>query len=245
MENAELLGSATRSGRGVRSFQILPLRPRFAFAAPGELKMEKGTYRSDVAGTRDTIIYSFVDDDIEYRAVVIDVSDKANDAANLLGEAAYLFQDGKKVLMDTFGRVDHQYGRKLTIDLPNNAGRSSASGPLITGMTESQRDACQPSVAVPILVVAGVNDPIQPYDGWLGISICRARSGICRFSPSGQSTTSSAARRRGSSGCRRATTRNARTFRSSATSWPARGIERMAQAPPSVFAYMRRLLARQ
>jgi hypothetical protein len=105
----------------------------FAFAAPGELKMERGTYRSDVAGTRDSTIYSFVDDDIEYRAVVIDMSDKANDAANLLGEAAYLFQDGKKVLMDTFGRVDHQYGRKLTIDLPNNAGRSSASFYFING----------------------------------------------------------------------------------------------------------------
>ena len=35
--------------------------------------------------------------------------------------------------MDTFGRVDHQYGRKLTIDLPNNAGRSSASFYFING----------------------------------------------------------------------------------------------------------------
>jgi hypothetical protein len=105
----------------------------FAFAAPGELKVEKGTYRSDVAGTRDTIIYSFVDDDIEYKAVIIDMSDKANDAANLLGEAAYLYQEGKKVLMDTFGHVDRQYGRKLTIDLPNNAGRSSASFYFING----------------------------------------------------------------------------------------------------------------
>jgi hypothetical protein len=105
----------------------------FAFAAPGEIKVERGTYRSDIAGTRDTIIYSFVDDDIEYKAVIIDMSDKANDAANLLGEAAYLYQQDKKLLMDTFGRVDHQYGRKLTIDLPNNAGRSSASFYFING----------------------------------------------------------------------------------------------------------------
>ncbi len=35
--------------------------------------------------------------------------------------------------MDTFGRVDRQYGRKLTIDLPNNAGRSSASFYFING----------------------------------------------------------------------------------------------------------------
>jgi len=105
----------------------------FAFAAPGALKVEKGTYRSDVAGTRDTIIYSFVDDDIEYKAVVIDMSDIANDAANLLGEAAYLFQRDRKVLMDTFGHVDRQYGRKLTIDLPNHAGRSTASFYFING----------------------------------------------------------------------------------------------------------------
>jgi hypothetical protein len=61
----------------------------FAFAAPGELKLQKGTYRGDVAGTRDTIIYRFVDDDIEYKVVVIDMRDIENDAANLLGEAAY------------------------------------------------------------------------------------------------------------------------------------------------------------
>jgi hypothetical protein len=105
----------------------------FAFAAPGELKIEKGTYNSAVAGRRDTIVYRFVDDDIEYKAVVIDMTDKANDAATLLGEAEYIFQDNKKVLMDTFGRVDRQYGRKLTIDLPNNGGRSTAAFYFING----------------------------------------------------------------------------------------------------------------
>ena len=43
--------------------------------------------------------------------------DKANDAATLLGEAQYIFQEDKKVLMDSFGRVDRQFGRKLTIDM--------------------------------------------------------------------------------------------------------------------------------
>jgi hypothetical protein len=105
----------------------------FAFAAPGDLKVEKGTYRGAVSGPRDTLVYRFVDDDIEYKAVVIDMTDKANDAATLLGEAAYLFQEGKKVLMDTFGRVDRQYGRKLTVDLPNNAGRATAAFYFING----------------------------------------------------------------------------------------------------------------
>src|SRR6266481_1149112 len=105
----------------------------FAFAAPGELKVEKGTYRSAVAGPHDTFVYRFVDDNIEYKVAVIDMSDKANDAATLLGEAEYIFQENNKVLMDTFGRLDRQYGRKLTIDLPNNAGRSTASFYFING----------------------------------------------------------------------------------------------------------------
>ncbi len=105
----------------------------FAFAAPGELKVEKGTYRGAVAGPRDTIVYRFVDDNIEYKVVVIDMSEKANDAATLLGEAEYMFQENKKVRMDTFGRVDRQYGRKLTIDLPNNGGRTTAAFYFING----------------------------------------------------------------------------------------------------------------
>ena len=105
----------------------------FAFAAPGDLKVEQGTYHGAVAGTRDTVVYRFVDDDIEYKAVVIDMRDKANDAATLLGEATYIFQEDRKVLMDTFGRVDRQFGRKLTIDLPNNSGRSTAAFYFLNG----------------------------------------------------------------------------------------------------------------
>ena len=105
----------------------------FNFAAPGELKVEKGTYSGAVAGRHDTLVYRFVDDDIEYKVVVIDMGDQANDAATLLGEAEYMFQEDKKVLMDTFGRVDRQYGRKLTVDLPNNAGRTTAGFYFING----------------------------------------------------------------------------------------------------------------
>ena len=105
----------------------------FAFAAPGDLKVEKGSYRGEVAGPHDTIVYRFVDDNIEYKVVVIDMSDKANDAATLLGEAEYIFQEDKKVLMDTFGRVDRQFGRKLTIDQPNNGGRTLAAFYFING----------------------------------------------------------------------------------------------------------------
>jgi hypothetical protein len=125
---AAMTAPATAAWRGYISHPL-----GFAFAAPGEIKVERGTYHGAVAGPRDTVVYRFVDDDIEYKAVVIDMSDRANDAATLLGEAEYVFQDGKKVLMDAFGRVDRQYGRKLTIDLPNNAGRSTAAFYFING----------------------------------------------------------------------------------------------------------------
>ena len=105
----------------------------FAFAAPGEMKIEKGTYRGAVAGEHETLEYKFLDDNIEYKVVVIDVGDKSSEAATVLGEAEYIFQEDKKVLLDAFGRVDRQYGRKLTIDLPDNAGRSMAAFYFING----------------------------------------------------------------------------------------------------------------
>src|SRR5215468_5324872 len=131
---------ATAAWRGYISHPL-----GFAFAAPGKLEMEKGNYRGAVAGPRDTFVYRFLDDNIEYKAVVIDMSDKANDAATLLGEAEYNFQDGKKVLMDTFGRVDRQYGRKLTVDLPNNAGRASAAFYFINGRIVSLQATVLPA----------------------------------------------------------------------------------------------------
>jgi hypothetical protein len=117
----------------------------FAFAAPGELKVETGTYRGAVAGPRDTVVYRFVDDDIEYKAVVIDMSDKANDAATLLGEAEYVFQENKKVLVDRIDRFDRQYGRKLTIDLPNNGGRTTAAFYFINGRIVSLQATVLPA----------------------------------------------------------------------------------------------------
>jgi hypothetical protein len=137
---ATMIAPAMAAWRGYISHPL-----GFAFAAPGEIKMEKGTYRGAVAGQRDTVVYRFVDDNIEYKVVVIDMGDKANDAATLLGEAEYMFQEGKKVLMDTFGHVDREYGRKLTIDLPDNAGRSSAAFYFINGRIVSLQATILPA----------------------------------------------------------------------------------------------------
>ena len=117
----------------------------FAFAAPGEPRMEKGTYRSEVAGSRDTNVYKFAADGIEYRAIVIDMTDKANDAATLLGEAEFMFQDKKKVLMDTFANVDRHVGRKLTVDLPNNGGRATGAFYFVDGRIVSLQATILPS----------------------------------------------------------------------------------------------------
>lgn len=117
----------------------------FAFAAPGELKVDKGTYSGAVAGTHDTLVYRFIDDNIEYKVVVIDVTAQANQSANLLGEAEYQFQDQKKLLVDTLDRFDRQYGRKLTIDLPNDGGRTTAAFYFVNGRIVSLQATVLPA----------------------------------------------------------------------------------------------------
>jgi hypothetical protein len=117
----------------------------FAFAAPGEMKVERGKYSAPVAGQRDTLTYAFADDNIEYKVVVIDMKDIAKNAATLLGEAQYVFMDGKKLLMDAFGRVDRQYGRKVTIDLPNEGGRSTAAFYFVNGRVISLQATVLPA----------------------------------------------------------------------------------------------------
>src|SRR5215471_649950 len=53
------------------------------------------------------------------------------EVASILGEREYMFQEGKKVLVDTFGRVepgkDAVYGRKIVVDLPDHKGRTTAA----------------------------------------------------------------------------------------------------------------------
>jgi len=117
----------------------------FAFAMPGEMKVEKGKYQGAVAGPHDTLVFRSVDDNIEYKVIVVDTVQQANQAATLVGEAEYIFQDGKKLLMDAFGRVDGKYGRKLTIDLPNKAGRTTAAFWFVNGRIVSLQATVLPA----------------------------------------------------------------------------------------------------
>ena len=128
---ATLIGSAAPASAAWRGYISHPLG--FAFAAPGDLKFERAKYQAAVAGTADSMVWRSVDDGIEYKVIVTDTTAQANKAATLLGEAEYIFQDQKKLLMDAFGRVDGKYGRKLTIDLPNKGGRTTAAFWFVNG----------------------------------------------------------------------------------------------------------------
>jgi hypothetical protein len=100
----------------------------FSFEAPGDVKSSLGTFRGELAGPRQTVVFRAVDDNIEYKVTVLRYPQAQAEGADLVGERAYMFQNNKKVLMDTFGRVEPGkeaiYGRKITIDLPNNGGRT-------------------------------------------------------------------------------------------------------------------------
>jgi hypothetical protein len=103
----------------------------FSFMAPGEVNSDVGTFRGAVAGPRQTVIYRSVDDNIEYKVTVMSFIQAAAEGATILGEREYMFQDGKKVLADAFGRVgsgkDAVYGRKIVVELPGNKGRASGA----------------------------------------------------------------------------------------------------------------------
>jgi hypothetical protein len=100
----------------------------FSFEAPGVMKTETGTSRGVIAGPQETMIFVSNEDGIEYKVTVINFVQAQAESATILGEAAFMFQEGKRVLMDTFGRVepgkDSVYGRKIAIELPNNGGRT-------------------------------------------------------------------------------------------------------------------------
>ena len=99
----------------------------FAFHVPGELTVESGIYEADTTGEHPTVVYRSMADNIEYKVIVTDFRHRSEEGASLLEEAVFVFQNGKSVLTDTYSRVDDVYGRKVTVDLPNDGGRSMAS----------------------------------------------------------------------------------------------------------------------
>jgi hypothetical protein len=103
----------------------------FSFMAPGEVKTDVGTFRGVIAGPRQTILYRSVEDNIEYKVTVMSFVQAQAEGATILGEREYMFQDGKKMLTDTFTRVgsgkDTVYGRKIVVDLADKKGRTTGA----------------------------------------------------------------------------------------------------------------------
>ena len=99
----------------------------FSFTAPGELKAEKSTYHSAMAGEHASVVFRSVEENVEFKVTVVDFAGRASDEAALIKEATAAYQDKTKVLLDTDARVEATYGRKLTVDLPNNGGRSTSA----------------------------------------------------------------------------------------------------------------------
>ena len=103
----------------------------FSVEMPGTVKTEKANYKAAVAGTREGVSYSSIDDNIEYKITVLDFTKDPQEGARYLEEAAYILQEDKHVLMNDFGRVepgkDAVYGRKMTFDLANKGGRVTSA----------------------------------------------------------------------------------------------------------------------
>ena len=101
----------------------------FSFMAPGDVKTDVGNSRGAIAGPRQTILYRSIEDNIEYKVTVMSFIQAQAEGASLLGERQYMFQDRKKVLMDTFSRVetgkDMVYGRKIVVEQADNKGRTT------------------------------------------------------------------------------------------------------------------------
>jgi hypothetical protein len=101
----------------------------FSFMAPGDVKTTVGTFRGEVGGPRETIVYRSAENNVEYRVTVMSFVQAQAEGAAILGERQYMFQDKKKLLSDTFARVgsgkDVVNGRKLVVDLPGNRGRAT------------------------------------------------------------------------------------------------------------------------
>ena len=130
-----------------------------SFAAPGDVKTSVGTFRGEIAGPRQTILYRSVDEGVEYKVTVMSFIQAKAEGAAILGEREYLFQNGKKVLTDVFARVgsgsEVVYGRRIVVDLPDNKGRSTG----VFYFTRGRR------VALEATVLPGRGDPAAAGPG--------------------------------------------------------------------------------
>jgi hypothetical protein len=143
----------------------------FSFSAPGDMKTGVGTFRGEIAGPRQTILYRFTDEGIEYRVTVMSFIQAQAEGASILGEREYMFQNGRKVLADTFARAgsgkDAVYGRRIVVDLPDGKSRSTGAFYFTRGRL----------IALEATVLPGRGDPASPAPGRFVDSVAFAPSG--------------------------------------------------------------------
>ena len=89
-------------------------------------------FRGELAGPRQTIVYSSTEDNIEYRVTVMSFIQAQAEGATILGEREYMFQDHKKVLIGHLRAASSParnsvYGRKIVVELPDNKGRATGA----------------------------------------------------------------------------------------------------------------------
>ena len=96
----------------------------FSWNAPEGVKAAKTTYRSSTAGQRPATTFEVTDDDVIYRVTVVDFGGRSNNDAAIIKDASSALTANGKVLSDAEARVESSYGRKMTVELPNNGGRT-------------------------------------------------------------------------------------------------------------------------
>jgi len=112
----------------------------FASQFPDTPKLENGRYSMPRHGlAKSAHIYATTVDNIVYRMMVADYSDRVADGASILEEAIFQHTEADdhglqkgKVLGNTISRIEPvgrgaTYGRSITMDLPMNGGRSQTN----------------------------------------------------------------------------------------------------------------------
>lgn len=101
------------------------------FEAPGEMKTSSGESRGAYSGPQTTMIFSSAENNIQYRLTVTNYQQAKAYSATILGEAEFMFQQAKRVVSTTFGRIgtgkNTIYGRKIAIELPGKKGRTAGA----------------------------------------------------------------------------------------------------------------------
>jgi polyhydroxybutyrate depolymerase len=144
------LGQSTEQLRGALKLDAVADRERFAVLYPDAIE-HRWSYGRPIFNQPMPTVGGATVDDIGFVRVLIDdlVSRKIADPARVYATG-----------MSRGGLMAFTLACAL-------AEKIAATAPLLTGMTDVQREDCRPARPVPVMVLAGTSDWTQSYDGWL------------------------------------------------------------------------------